>query len=90
MNEKLYVGNLPFTATESELRALFEPYGTVRRVDVITERDTGRPRGFAFVEMVDAAGAESAARGLEGRSMNGRTLRVNAATGRVGGDGRSR
>lgn len=79
MNKKLYVGNLPFTTTEAELRTMFEQYGPVDRVSVITDRETGRPRGFAFVEMTESANAESATRGLDGHSVGGRALRVNEA-----------
>ena len=61
-----------FTIAEGELRALFEPYGGVDRVEVIPDRETGRPRGFAFVEMADAAGADSATRGLDGPSGGSR------------------
>ena len=87
MTKKLYVGNLPFTITEAELRTLFEPYGSVDRVSVITDRETGRPRGFAFVEMGDVSSADSATRGLDGHSVGGRALRVNEASDRaaVGG-----
>jgi RNA recognition motif-containing protein len=79
MSKKLYVGNLPFTTSEGELRTLFEKYGTVDRVSVITDRETGRPRGFAFVEMAEVEGADSATRGLDGHSVDGRALRVNEA-----------
>ena len=77
---KLYVGNLPFTTTENELRSLFEQHGKVDRVAVITDRETGRARGFAFVEMADASSAEAATRGLNGHDLGGRSLRVNEAT----------
>jgi RNA recognition motif-containing protein len=87
LNKKIYVGNLPFTSTEAELRSLFEPYGTVERVNVITDRETGRPRGFAFVEMADATQADAATRGLDGKSVGGRALRVNEAAERTGGAG---
>ena len=92
MSKKLYVGNLPFTSTEGELRTLFEQYGTVDRVSVITDRETGRPRGFAFVEMQEVTGADSATRGLDGHSVGGRALRVNEASDRaaVGGSRSSR
>ena len=90
MSKKLYVGNLPFTTSEGELRTLFEEYGTVDRVSVITDRDTGRPRGFAFVEMTEVASADSATRGLDGRTISGRALRVNEASDRTAvGGGRS-
>jgi RNA recognition motif-containing protein len=92
LTKKLYVGNLPFATTEGELRTLFEQYGPVDRVSVITDRETGRPRGFAFVEMAEVASAESATRGLDGHSISGRALRVNEATDRAaaGGSQRSR
>jgi cold-inducible RNA-binding protein len=87
LTKKLYVGNLPFSATESELRELFEAHGAVQSVSVITDRETGRSRGFAFVEMADDASAEAAMRQLDGRSMGGRPLRVNEAAERSGGGG---
>jgi RNA recognition motif-containing protein len=87
LNKKLYVGNLPFSATEDELRALFEQHGDVASVNVITDRDTGRSRGFAFVEMSDASAAEAAMRALDGKDMGGRSLRVNEAQERRGGGG---
>jgi RNA recognition motif-containing protein len=86
----LYVGNLPFTTTEAELRGLFEQHGTVDSVSVITDRQTGQPRGFAFVEMADAAAAATAMRQLDGRSVGGRALRVNEATSRSSDGGRGR
>ena len=86
MNKKLYVGNIPFTATEADLRDLFGRHGTVSSVKVITDRETGRPRGFAFVEM-DANGATEAMRALDGTQFGGRPLRVNEAMERErGGD----
>jgi RNA recognition motif-containing protein len=92
LSKKLYVGNLPFTTSEGELRTLFEEYGAVARVDLVTDRETGRPRGFAFVEMAEVAGADSATRGLDGHSIGGRALRVNEASDRtaVGGGRRGR
>jgi len=90
--KKLYVGNLPFSVTEAELRELFGRHGTVERVSVITDRETGRPRGFAFVEM-DAKGADDAMRALDGSQLGGRALRVSEAQergdrgGRGGGGG---
>jgi RNA recognition motif-containing protein len=87
LSKKIYVGNLPFTITEGELRTLFEPYGAVDRINVITDRETGRPRGFAFVEMTDGTQADSATRGLDGKDVGGRALRVNEATDRAGADG---
>ena len=69
---KLYVGNLPFSATEDSVRALFAPHGTVEKVSLITDRDTGRPRGFGFVEMSNAEAAR-AMQALNGKDMDGRT-----------------
>lgn len=78
---KLYVGNLPFTATEDTVRALFSPHGTVEKLALISDRDTGRPRGFGFVEMSNADAA-SATQALNGRDFEGRTLKVNEAQDR--------
>lgn len=86
MGKKLYVGNLPFSATEEQLRELFERHGSVERVNVVTDRETGRSRGFAFVEM-DAASADAAMRALDGSDMGGRALRVNEAHDRRPGGG---
>ena len=91
MNKKIYVGNLPFSATESDLRSLFETHGAIASVDVITDRETGRARGFAFVEMEEASGASDAIRALDGTDMGGRSLRVNEAQDkRSGGPRRDR
>lgn len=79
MSTNLFVGNLPFEATESELRSLFEQAGTVESIRIITDRYTGRPRGFAFVEMVTEAEAAKAIQLLNGRPMKGRSLVVNEA-----------
>ncbi|UCE85718.1 MAG: RNA-binding protein [Deltaproteobacteria bacterium] len=87
MSKKLYVGNLPFTTTEDELRGLFEPHGTVESVNVIMDRETGRARGFAFVEMEDASVAAAAMRALDGSDLGGRSLRVNEAQDRRDGGG---
>lgn len=76
--KKLYVGNLPFTATEAEITELFEKYGTVHSVALITDRETGRPRGFGFVEM-DPEAADAAIEALNGYEMSGRALNVNEA-----------
>lgn len=76
--KNIYVGNLPFNATEDEVRELFAPFGEVDAVRLITDRETGRPRGFGFVEM-DDAGAEAAIEALDGSSMGGRELRINEA-----------
>ena len=84
---KIYVGNLPFSASESELRELFGQHGTVESVSLITDRETGRPRGFGFVEMA-RADATRAIQNLNGRELGGRPLRVNEAQERTGGGGR--
>ena len=78
MSKRIYVGNLPFSATEDEIRELFSQHGTVESVNLITDRETGRPRGFGFVEMADeeAAAAISA---LDQKEMGGRNLKVNEA-----------
>jgi RNA recognition motif-containing protein len=75
---KLYVGNLPFTATEDGVRTLFSPHGTVEKVSLITDRDTGRPRGFGFVEMSNAD-ASRAMQALNGTDFEGRALKINEA-----------
>ena len=87
MGKKLYVGNIPFSTTEDELRSLFEQHGSVESINVITDRETGRPRGFAFVEM-DASAADAAMQALDGKDMGGRSLRVNEANERGAGGGR--
>jgi RNA recognition motif-containing protein len=85
---KIYVGNLPFTATDAELRTLFSEHGTVESVSLPTDRETGRPRGFGFVEM-NRADASRAIQNLNGKDMGGRALRVNEAQDkpRSGGGG---
>jgi RNA recognition motif-containing protein len=84
----LYVGNLPFSADESAVRALFEQNDrTVEEVKLITDRDTGRPRGFGFVEMGNSEHADQAIRELNGHSLDGRQLTVNEARERSGGGG---
>jgi RNA recognition motif-containing protein len=77
--KNIFVGNLSFGATEDTVRSLFETYGTVDRVNLVTDRDTGRARGFGFVEMSVAAEADSAIAGLNGRELDGRALNVNEA-----------
>ena len=86
MVKKIYVGNLPFSATEDEIRQLFGQHGTVSSVKLITDRETGRPRGFGFVEM-DGAEADAAIAALNGADMGGRALRINEAREREGGPG---
>ena len=85
MGKKLYVGNLPFSATEEDLRELFENHGAIESVSVITDRETGRVRGFAFVEFEEASSADAAIQALDGRDMDGRSIRVNEAHERRGG-----
>jgi RNA recognition motif-containing protein len=93
---KLYVGNLPFTATEDDVRELFAAHGTVEKVTLINDRDTGRPRGFGFVEM-STADASRATQALNGKDFSGRSLKINEAEDRArsgggggGGGGRPR
>jgi RNA recognition motif-containing protein len=93
--KKLYVGNLSFSATEDELRELFGQHGTVSSVTLVSDRETGQPRGFGFVEMED--GADNAIRALDGKEVGGRTIKVNEARPREnrpggggGGGGRGR
>ncbi len=88
MPKRIYVGNLPFSASDDEIRALFSEYGEVDSVSLITDRDTGRPRGFGFVEM--SSGADEAIQALNSTDMGGRSLTVNEArprTERRGGGG---
>ena len=87
---KLYVGNLPFTATDESVRALFAAHGTVESVALINDRDTGRPRGFGFIEMANADAAR-AMQALNGTDFGGRALKVNEAQERErsGGGNRS-
>jgi RNA recognition motif-containing protein len=89
--KNLYVGNLPHSTTEPELRGLFEAHGAVEKVSLVTDRETGRSRGFAFVEMTDAGEAEKAIAALNGSELGGRALKINEAkpkTDRPGGGGR--
>jgi RNA recognition motif-containing protein len=89
LSKKLYIGNLPFSTTEEELRTAFERHGSVDSVNVITDRETGRARGFAFVEMEDASAADDAMRALDGSDLGGRNLKVNEANDRQRGGGGS-
>ena len=77
--KNLYVGNLPHSTTESELRNLFEAHGAVEKITLVTDRDTGRSRGFGFVEMTDASEADKAIAVLNGSDLGGRTLTINEA-----------
>lgn len=85
---KLFIGNLPFSATEQSVRALFEPHGTIDSLALINDRDTGRPRGFGFIEM-PSADAAKAMQALNGKDFEGRALKVNEAQAkeRSGGGG---
>ncbi len=78
-SSKLYVGNLPFRATEDELRDLFSAHGEVLNATIVMDRDTGRPRGFGFVEMSNADEAQTAIQNLDGKDFQGRSLKVNVA-----------
>jgi len=84
---KIYVGNLSYSTTEETLRDLFASHGEVEEVAVITDRDTGRPRGFAFVTMPDDSQGRAAIEGLNGNEFEGRTLNVNEARPKTGGGG---
>ena len=86
-NKRLYVGNLPFDATAEAVRGAFEAFGTVHDVTLVTDRDTGRPRGFGFVE-IDAQSANAAIEGLNNKDFGGRDLTVNEARERNSGGGR--
>jgi len=101
--KNLYVGNLPHSTTESELRNVFEPHGAVEKVTLVTDRETGRSRGFGFVEMTNASEADKAIAALNGTDLGGRPLTINEAKpkadrprgggqrfGGGGGGGRSR
>ncbi len=88
MSKRIYVGNLPFSATEDEVRELFEPFGAVESVHLVTDRDTGRPRGFGFVEM--EAGGDEAIESLHERDMGGRNLTVSEAKPRRDNQGSQR
>jgi cold-inducible RNA-binding protein len=86
---KLYVGNLPFSATEEAVRNLFAAHGTVEKVSLINDRDTGRPRGFGFVEMSDSD-ASRAMQAMNGQDMDGRALKINEAQDKPRAGGFSR
>jgi cold-inducible RNA-binding protein len=83
----IFVGNLNFRTTQEELHAAFAQYGTVERVNIVTDRDTGQPRGFAFVEMTDKREAETAISQLNGAELNGRAMNVNEARPKPAGGG---
>lgn len=94
--KNIFVGNLSFGATEESIRSLFETHGSVGRVNIVTDRDTGQPRGFGFVEMANDSEGEKAIAALNGTDLDGRTLNVNEArpkaerSGGGGGFGRKR
>lgn len=83
--KKLYVGNLSFDSTDADLRQLFEPHGAIESAKVATDRDTGRSRGFGFIEMSSNSDAESAIAALNGREIGGRVLVVNEARPKASG-----
>jgi len=84
----IFVGNLNFQTTQDDLHAAFAQYGAVERVNIVTDRDTGQPRGFAFVEMTDRREAETAINQLNGAELNGRAMNVNEARPKPAGGGR--
>ena len=90
MSKKIYVGNLPFSSTEADLKDAFARHGAVESVNIITDRESGRPRGFAFVEMEEANAADDAIRALDGSDLGGRNIKVNEAQDRRGGGGSNR
>ncbi len=93
MGKNIYVGNMGFDTTQDKLQELFQAYGEVTSVNIITDRETGRPRGFGFVEMGTDAEASAAIAALDGQEVDGRTLKVNEAKPRAprsGGGGGSR
>ena len=87
MGQKLFVGNLAFSTTSADLEALFGTVGSCTSASVITDRETGRSRGFGFVEMSSPAEAQTAVEQLNGRDLQGRTIKVDQATERAGGGG---
>ena len=80
----IYVGNLSFGVTNSQLQSEFEAYGTVSKVNLVTDRETGQPRGFGFIEMADDSEARAAIEGLNGKAISGRSVTVNEARPREG------
>jgi RNA recognition motif-containing protein len=87
MGRKLYVGNLAYGVTDSDLQQLFESHGTVQSAQVIIDRDTGRSKGFGFVEMGSDSEAQTAIQALNGKEVDGRALTVNEARPKEGGGG---
>jgi len=88
--KKIFVGNFSFSMTEAELRSMFEPFGNIESVSIVTDRDTGRSRGFAFVQMSENGEAEKAIAALNGKDSGGRALTVNEARPKVERGGGSR
>jgi RNA recognition motif-containing protein len=88
MGRKLYVGNLPYSATEQSIREAFSASGTVDSVNVITDRDTGQSKGFAFVEMASDREAQAAMQAMNGATLDGRQIKVNEAKPKGSGGGR--
>jgi RNA recognition motif-containing protein len=89
VSKKIYVGNLPFSSTEADLKDAFGRHGAVESINIITDRETGRPRGFAFIEM-EETNADDAIRALDGSDLGGRSIKVNAAQARRGDAGANR
>ena len=85
--KSIFVGNLSFNSSEQDIRALFEAYGTVDRVNIVTDRDSGQPRGFGFVEMSDNAEGDRAIAAVNGHEIGGRALNVNEARPKSAGGG---
>lgn len=85
----IFVGNLPFTVTEDALREMFEPFGEIQTLKLITDRETGRPRGFGFIEM-DNADADAAIKSLNNTDLDGRTIKVNQSEPRKSSSSRKR
>jgi RNA recognition motif-containing protein len=90
MGKKLYVGNLPYSVTDSSLQQMFEPHGSVQSAQVIMDRDTGRSKGFGFVEMGNDQEAQAAIAALNGQQVDGRSLTVNEARPKTEGGGGGR
>jgi len=84
----MYVGNLPYEVSEEELQDYFSTHGEVKDVNIVMDRETGRARGFGFVEMVEVSGMEAAIKELDGQEFNGRSLKINEARPRENRDNR--
>ena len=88
--KNLFVGGMHFETTENDLRPLFEPFGEIQRIQLVTDRETGRSRGFAFVEMADDEAAAKAIAAVNGQELHGRTLKVNEANPKPESQGKGR